>query len=509
MKRHLGDFPGDHRAGIGRVRWFVPIWWVGTRRQWRSHGGAVMVALGLAFGLASLTRSAPAGGEPLYLSLLFVLGLALVVSAPLILTIETALSSRRVDLVPLTRLGRWGLRLVLASTLRSASAAVVLVWALTIVFVFGPAEPAALVRGIAAMGWVLAAMAFSLFLEDAIRHRRAIVLHQIVFLAGLSLWPAMLAFLRNPSNFVPPPAWSVGPAGAFFLTGDAPLASALGAAAMPFVLAMISYRLHRWILVRHATRAIAPPAGVGWTAAAAGILSGSRRRVSLLHKELLVPLRFLFLRMSIVFIVLAAVAAFGTGTPYLLLSAVLWWQPVSTNALGPDVDGGLLRYRLMGWTTPRILRYRLLATVILTAAAVAATGLIFLIIGAVPRPSIGPPSLAMYPLVLVYSLSAMALWAIAGDRYSRRFPDAIEMHTLLPERKRSAGAVAVIAILLIWILFVIAALAGLGLAFLLVRAFAPGTFDLSRLAALILVASTLNVTAYLAHSHMLDGRRVS
>jgi hypothetical protein len=237
--------------------------------------------------------------------------------------------------------------------------------------------------------------------------------------------------------------------------------------------------------------------GVGGTAKVAAALAAPERRDPRLVKELLVPLRFLFHRMSIVFIGLTAVGAFALGLPYLLLGIVFWWQPLSANAAGPDVGGGTLRYALLGWRPRDVLPRRTLAITIHTVAVVAAAAVLCAALGWIEEPVVGPGGRWIYPPVFVYAVSLGFLWAVAGDRYSLRYPDFIEMHTLFPERKKSAGADAVVLLLAMWIAVTVTAGLVVGTLFLALSflSLAAGT----HLGLALLGAATTNLILYAAH----------
>jgi hypothetical protein len=477
----------------------LSLWWLTTRRRWRQETGAPLLAVSLAAALTVGTLHAPVGGEPLYLTVLFAVALAAIVGAPLILTGERVLGTERVGLLPLSPWSRWLLTAVFGNPFRTLIIAVVAAWAIVTLGSRSGGAPLVLIQVLQALSWLVAAAILSQLLEDIIRHSRSVVLHQLLFFAGLASWPLFLDFVRNESNFVPPAAWTAGPLGALLLGSSAPLHQEIGVVSIPLVLAALLVELDRRFVRVAIVRPAAPPASVRWTARIASLLGVPFRGDPAMTKELLVPLRFLFIRMSMVFVALIVVAALVFGLPLLLLSVVFWWQPLSTNALGPDLEGGTTRYSLIGWTPRGILVRRTAAMAILSLAVGAVAAIVCLVLGVVERPTVGPDGYLSYPIVFSYSVSLIAVWAIAGERYSLRFSDPLEMHTLLPERKRSGGAGAVVLLVLMWsgaALLALIALAGSYLVLLPLLGVVP---LMDRVLPVLMMGVGANVLLYLLH----------
>lgn len=489
----------DRGRGTAPVRWIPALWWVTTRRRWKEQTGALLVAGGGAVGLAVATARAPEGGEPLYLSVLLLLGCGALLFAPMLLTGENVLGSRRMDLLPLGGGVRWGARVALGNPLRTLLAATLLVWGAAAAALAGGGARAAL-DGFQLLAVVAAAVAGSQLLEDVVRHGRAVVVHQLAFFFVLASWPLLLDYLTDRSNFLPTPAWAASALAPWLFTGRGPVAVEGIAAAVPLALAAALFVADRWYIARRAARPDGPPASPRWTGGLAGALAAPFGGDPLLRKEIVVPLRFLFLRMSVVLIVVSSAAAFVWGLPWLLLSIAFWWQPLSTNALGPDVGEGEVRYRLMGWHPSAVLGRRLAAALLLSAGAIALAAAGSALLGRMAVPTVGPPSRTVYALAAGYGLSLLALWAVAGDRYSLRYPDALEMHTLLPERKRSAGAGALVMITALWTGVGLTALVGAGLALAAVRAVVGAPLGLPGLAAAATLAAAFNAAIYAAHA---------
>jgi hypothetical protein len=497
------------RVGGGRstvADWLPSLWWLTTRRQWRQQTGALFVSLLLGLALTIATRMTPEGGEPLYFSVLLVLGMVVVVAAPLVLSTGSVLSSSRLELLPVPPTTLWAARIVLSNSFRTAATVITLAWGAFVVVTSGASVAVGGARLLYLCAWLFLALAVSQLLEDIIRYRRAVVVHQMAFLVGISLWPYLLQYLRDPTNFNPPPAWATGPTALFLLLGPGSPLAIIGAAVLPGLAAVALVAADEWFLARFRARPAPPPSSARWTAAIAGALALGRDENRALFKEILVPLRFLFLRMSLVFIVLVTAAALSTGLPYLLLSIAFWWQPLSTNALGPDVGGGDLRYALMGKKAEHVLKYRLAASVLLTCAVVAPAALALVALGWAEPPSVEPRSPLMYPLVFGYTLSLLALWAVAGDRYSTRYPDALEMHTLLPERRRSAGAGAFLLLVALWLVTVTLAGIGIALGVAAVALVSDLRFDIRAAAGVATVAACFNLLVYRLHLRSMEGR---
>jgi hypothetical protein len=481
------------------LRWMLALWWLTTRRRWRQETGAPLLAVGLAAALAVGAAHAPAGGESLYLTLLLAVGLAAVIGAPLILTGERVLGTERMSLLPLSPLSRWLLEAVFGNPLRTLIVGVVAIWAVAAFGVLPRNGIHSVLHVLQAFSWLVAATTLSQLLEDVIRHSRSVVVHQLLFFAGLATWPLALDYLGDETNFVPPPGWTAGPLGIVLLGGTGPLIHEVAALAVPWLLVGLLVQLDRHVVRDAISRPAPPPASVRWTAGIASLLGAPFRSDPALIKELLVPLRFLFIRMSIVFVALIVVASLVFGLPLLLLSIVFWWQPLSTNALGPDLEGGTTRYSLVGWTPRGILIRRTASMAILSVVIGVVTALVCVLLGVVQPPTMGPGGYASYPIVFTYSISLIGIWGIAGERYSMRYSDPLEMHTLLPERKRSGGAVAVILLMVMWSGAVLLALACLAASYLVLLPLV-GEMPLDdRVRPVLLMAAGANVVAYLVH----------
>jgi hypothetical protein len=482
------------------LAWVLGLWWSTTKRSWRHHTGALLLGLGTTVAIGRASYYAPPGGEPFYLTVVLLLALTALVASPLILFLESVFISRRMDLLPLSNRTRWASRVILSNSLRTVLTFVVIAWGLAVLLGYGPEGWPLVGRFLQLLGFVAAALAFSQLLEDVIRHSRAVVVHQVVFLLIIAFWPVIVDYLRTPSNFVPPPAWTIGPASILLFPAPAPTGALIAAVLAPVLLTLALVRVNAWFLSRYQHRPPSPATSVRWTAAIAAFLAGPAGRGSPLGKELLVPLRFLFLRMTLVFIALTTVAAFVSGVPFLLLAAPFWWQPLSTNALGPDAGDGSLRYSLAGITLASVLRWRLISSMVITLAGFLVVALVSAVAGWVEVPGIGPPARSMYLIVFVYSLSLLPLWAIGGDRYSMRYSDRLEMQTLLPERTRSGRAGAVLLLFFLWVTTILAAGGILLFAAGLVMALWGGPLDLSRVALVSIVAAALNTLAYAFHA---------
>jgi hypothetical protein len=457
------------------------------------------MAAALAAGLAWGTFNAPAGGEPLFLSLLFAIGAAVAIGAPLILTGERVLETARVDLLPFPPFDRWMLRTLFGNPLRTLVVAIVLVWSAATFGSSAGGAGASWLHVAQAAAWLFLAVTLSQLLEDVIRYRRDVVLHQLLFFAALAVWPLALDFLGEPANFVPPPAWARGPVEGLLLGASGPPAVKALALTLPLLLGALLVRADAVFVRRASSKQLPPAAGVAWTGWVARALARPFGGDASLVKELLVPLRFLFLRMSLVFVFLVVAAALVFGIPYLMLSIVFWWQPLSTNALGPDLEGGTTRYQLLGWSPRGVLLRRTAAIVLFTLAIAFLAGALCAALGIARRPTIGPDAWAAYPIAFAYSLSLVPLWAMAGERYSLRFSDPLEMHTLLPERKRSGGARAVLVLLAGWLGVSLLMVAVLGLLYVASVPLTPGIALEDRLTLIVLSGAAVNIFLYTAH----------
>ncbi len=487
----------SHPSAIG---WILPLWWLTTTRRWKHHGGALLISFGAAVLLTFGWRSAPAGGQPLYLTILLLLATGAIVGSPLILSTESFLSSSRLALLPLSGVARSVARLLLGNSLRVVLAVVTFGWGAFAIAFTSTDGPALTARLLHLSAWIALAMILSLIIEDYIRLRRGVIVHQLIFLTGLSLWPLLIEYLRDESNFVPGPVWAAGAGSTVLFTGPASVAQQLALAALFLAIAFLLLGADERLVTRYSGRAPRPPSSARWTAAIARSLAGRRSEFSPLFKELLIPLRFIFLRMTLVFIALSAVAAFALGLPPLLLSIPFWWQSLSTNLLGPDVGDGELRYSLVGIPAARMFRWRLLAMVVLSIVVVALVATVAVVTGWAIMPRVGPASPLAYLAASIYGISLLPLWSIGGDRYSVRYADGLEMHTLLPDRTRSGGAGAVVILLILWAgTFAIAA-ALVAVAAAVVLLISPGPLDAGRLLAIASMASIANIAAYLIHT---------
>lgn len=486
--------------------WLLSLWWLTIRRRWREHGGAMLIAAGILLLLGLAARNAPPGGESFYLTVVFVFASAGIIGAPLVISAESIFSSTRLAILPVRPLTRTLTRLGLGNPFRTAFSLFVLGWSVGVVLAGTSSASVASAELFRICGWLFLTNALSQLLESVIRLRRSFILHQLVFIIGLALWPLVFEFLQDPSNFVPPPEWATGSAGEalFPATGNAAVVFMIGGffcVTGAFVLV-----LENAFLGRYGSQAVSEPASTGWTASIARALAGGGSASILLVKELLVPLRFLFLRMTLIFIALSTAAALSWGVPFLLIGLPFWWQPLSTNALGPDVGGGETRYALIGIPIHRILYRRLLAMVLLTISVVVPTTLIVALGGLIVPPRVEPASPVAYPAAFIYGLSLMPLWAVLGDRYSLRFPDSLEMHTLLPERTRSARALAVITLFGLWFVVLAMAAVAIAIATLIVILILPGAEGLPRILLIASIAAAIHIGTYFVHQRTIRTR---
>jgi hypothetical protein len=74
------------------------------------------------------------------------------------------------------------------------------------------------------------------------------------------------------------------------------------------------------------------------------------------------------------------------------------------------------------------------------------------------------------------------------------------MHTLLPDRTRSGGAMAVAVLLLLWAGTLATAAALIAIAVALVLVISPGPLEIGRIIAIAGLASTANLAVYLLHT---------
>jgi hypothetical protein len=441
----------------------------------------------------------------LYLSVALAIGLAAMIAAPLLLSTETVFSSSRLALLPISRRARSAARIPLGNPLRAMLVVVVTIWGAGMVIWRAAEWPVAVAQTIQFAALVTAALTLSLAIEDAIRLRRAVAVHQIVFLLGVIAWPVVIQLLFEPGRLVPAPEWARGPAAVVLLTGGGSPAASLAVAAGWFAIAAAVLTLHRRVVLDAEGRPAAPPSGVRWTAFAARVLAGPSRD-SRLRRELLIPPRFLFLRLCLVFIGLASLAALVTGQPLGLLSLAFWWLPLSTNLLGPDSPDGVSRYALMGRPVTWTFRPRLVAMCILSATIFAVVATVAVLAGWAIPPVVGPPSPLSYLAAALFGISLLPLWAIGGDRYSLRFSDPLEMRTLLPERRRSAGAIAGILLVCVWFVTAIVAAAIAGIALFAVHMLVPGPLSGGKLLGAAALAAIVNVSLHRIHESRLVRR---
>ena len=480
----------------GAASWLVQLWWLTAQRRWRRESGALFGA-GLAAVLSAwLTASPPpAAGLPLYHTTILALLLVGVVFAPLLLSAENVIASRRMQLLPISPALLRVARLVLGNSLRALFALLLLVWGL-VVAVIHRSPPLAIVQ---LFGWLLLGLSLSQLLEDLIRHGRAVVLHQLLFLGAVASWPLLYERLRDHSNFAPPPAWSTGAVYPFLFgsRGGAPaeLAVCLGL----FALAALTAAIDGWFMQRQATRAPGGAAGAGWTGGVVRWVAAPLGGSAALRKELLILLRFLFFRATLVMVAGSVAAAFVLANPYLLLILPFWWQSLASNALAPDVGSGELRYHLLGLSPRQVLPVRLAAQIVATVAIALIVSAGFAAAGALAAPHFGPQTRWMYPLALVYAISLILLAAAPGDRYSLRYPDPIDMNTLLPERRHGSSAGAMLLIVGIWGVIGVVATVGLVVAVFLARLVFGPTLGFGGIAMAAILGAAFNASIYSMH----------
>ncbi len=487
---------GGGAGGVSRLaHWLLPLWWLTVRRRWRRESGAALGAVLAAVATAALTLSPPpAEGQPLYHTAILLLLMVGVVFAPLLLSAENVIASQRMQLLPIPPALARLARLVLGNSLRSLFGLLLVVWGCAVLIAYR--LPA--VEAFQLFAWLLLGLALSQFLEDVVRHGRAVVIHQILFLIAVASWPLLYDTLRNHDNFAPAPEWSTGALHPLLFGSRASTGAELGIAVLVAALAVTVIMVD----ARYLRRASEPAEGnssAAWTAALAGGIAALAGGGVALRKELLVLLRFLFLRATLVLAAITVAAAFFLANPYLLLLLPVWWQSLATNALAPDVGSGELRYHLLGQSPREVLPPRLAAQLLATAAIALAAGIPTVAFLGVPLPTLGTPTRWMYPLLFVYALSLMLVTAIVADRYSLRYPDPLEMGTLLPERQRGTSAAAILLVIGIWWFIIIVAAAGLALAALLVRAALGPPLGTGGIALVAILGASFNAGLYLLH----------
>jgi hypothetical protein len=266
----------------------------------------------------------------------------------------------------------------------------------------------------------------------------------------------------------------------------------------------------RAMLVRLSRRPPPPPPDARLSSALAGALARLAPRArAAFAREIALLLRFVFVRVDLVYVAAAAVAAFVFGLPFTLLSLPFLWLSVMINFFGPDQAGGAMtRYALAGYPLRRVLFFRHMAVLLLTTLTVALAAAAVALFGAIRVPSVGPPTYWMYPLFFGYGLTLLLLLSVGADRYSLRYPDPIAMRMLFPTRTKTSGAAAGVLALLLFI----ATAAGATLVFLVVwaalGAAPPVLTPMQRLVAAVVGASAVNLGlyAYSLHAHARAGR---
>lgn len=489
------------------ARWLLPLSWILIRRRWMEQGGALLVTAGIVALLGFATRRAPTlfpEAASLYLTVALGIAMAVLVAAPLLINTETIFSSTRLALLPISPRRRAIARIPLGNPLRTMVAIVVLFWGMGTILFRAPGWESATAQTLQLVGLVSAGLAVSLAIEDAIRLRRAIVVQQAVFLTGVAGWPMVVQLVFEPGRFVPPPDWVHGPAGALLLAGRVAPIESLAVASGWFMLAAATLVIHRSLILGAESHPAPPPASAGWTAAVARLFAGMGDTGAEVSRELLIPLRFVFFRLCLVFIGLAALAALVTGQPFLLLSLAFWWLPLSTNLVGPDAPDGELRYALTGRPVTRVFRPRLIAMCILSATVFLLAAVVALVTGWGVPPVIGPPSPLTYLAAAVFAISLLPLWAIGGDRYSLRYSDPLEMRTLLPERRRSAGIVASLMLIGLWIATGIVAAVVAAVTFFVIHSLAPGPVGGAKLLGTAVLAASVHLALHRVHESRLS-----
>lgn len=489
-----GKDPPSAPRRNAELSWVAVFWWLSARRQ-RRQSGLLLIAGAFIIWLFVRSGGAPAGGEALYFSLVLALLLAGVVILSLLFTSEDIFTSTRFALLPLSQERIWWLRLVGGNPIRGALAIISLVWGIPHA-VRGP-PLFGLFELVQLCGWIFVALTLAQLLEDVIRLTRAWPIH-IIGLAGIQLPIMGIALFSDPQPFVTLGSTIEAEAiHALLFTGSAPLhwefIISIALLSLGLGLRGTHHRLYR----RFSFRPLPPPANPRWTARMVELLSGSES--SHFSLGLLIPLRFLSLRVAIFLLLLTSGAAFLVGLPYLLLILPFCWQRWSLNMFGPDVGGGELRYHLIGTSPERVISARTSSAALVSLLIVLAVALVCGLPGGIARPVIGPPSYSIYPLALIAGLSLHFLFGTAGERYSRMFPDPLPIDALLPERVRSGSAAALLLLLILNLAVLLVGAATLAMVALLWAQLLPAAPTSLQLSAITLTWSALNVGLYLMH----------
>ena len=479
------------------VRVVGRLWWTAARRRWRQETGALFILLGFVLFLGYFTARAPAGGEALYGSVLWGIGIIALSLLPLLFPGESVLATPRFHLLPISTGRLWLLRLLFANPLRTALALALLLWGVAAVLAWELSPIAALLETTQLVGATVAAAVVAQIVEEVLRRHSSVFLYQIVLLVGVASWPPLVDFLRDRSQFVPPPAWASGTAAPLLLGGGAALSEEVVFAALAIGAAGAALLIGQALLARWA-RTPAPlprvPRVTGPTARAVGRLVP--RAPAAFTKEIALLLRFVFVRIALVFSALWSAGAVLTAMPWLLLSLPLWWQPLCTNLLGPDLPDGIQRYRLTGMPLRRVLVLRHAAVVFLATTIAVGSALLAAAFGGLPLPDTGPPTRWMYPVALLYGVSLILLLTLSGDRYGLRFRDPIGMRVLIPTRTGSGGAEAGLLLLLAWAVTAAVA-AGIWFGWMtLLRLLAPTLSEGERIAASMVLAAGIHLLLY-------------
>lgn len=491
-----GAAPPGTRAAL---RVAARVWWTATRRRWRGETGVLLLLAGFVGGLAYFSLRLPPGGEALYLTTLFLLGVGVVIVLPTHYLVENVLSSRRWELLPLPLSGLWVARLALGNPLRSLLALALWAWGVVVLTRLGLPPGTLALALLQLTGWTGAAVAVAQMLEELLRRSGSIVLYQVVLIAAASAWMPLLDLLRMPDLFVPGPAWTHGAVRPFLLgTQLAPrVEAAVAAGALALLVASVAAA--RALLGRLLRLPPPPPPAArlsGALAAAAGRLAP--RAPAGFAREVAMLLRFVYVRVDVVLVLLAAGTAFAFGLPFVFAFLPFLWLSVMINLMGPDhVGGAMTRYALAGYPPGRVLRLRHAAILLLTLAAVCVAALAVLPFTGARAPVVGPRTLWMYPLLLAYGLSLVLLLSVLSDRYSLRYPDPIAMRMLFPVRERSAGAGAGLLALGVFLATLAAAIVIFGAWWMLLHALLPGTREWTAMRGVVALCVATHAALYL------------
>lgn len=405
---------------------FTGLWYLAVKRKAIEGRSLFLVVFGVIAGQGVYTIARPATAPAAYLYGLLLVSLALIVFIPIMFRVGGVFAAERLELLPLSHVRLFLVRMLFDNPVRPILAASTFVWGCVGIFLlpvpFWTRAAAVVVLALLVVCALAGAQAF----ENALSQRLPVTLYVLSVIFGLSGLQLLFFYADAYEDLgIPLFRWS--------------------AAVLPTILPLEGWTSLLWwmplvigivLVLRRLSRS---GGGLQNAATRLGSFAG-RGRYSLplrsgqviwrshrakVAREIALALRLTFYRaFAAVSLALAGVAV-ATHEPLLLLAAFFPFLVFLHNSIGADMPGGGLdRLRLLPIQLRRLLVYRHAAAGVIGFAITSAALMIGWLLGT--------------PLPLLESISAqslgvatIAISAVSGDQASIHRPKAVALDTVL------------------------------------------------------------------------------